>query len=176
MNKLLIATIIITWALNDDLLDLSLALLLLTSLERQIFLLVGRRSILRSDVYVYLMSIDLPQYLVGVVVERSTWWSTVTMCPYLSIGRTHNLLHNIRLCHLSESKFIDFSTSTLKQEYILLALPWGSILKEFNFFITREQCSSYSLLVPSWSKQMSDHRAWPSLCSAHDWTPLCKSL
>ena len=29
-----------------------------------------------------------PNIWVGVAVERSPWWSTITICPYLSMGRT----------------------------------------------------------------------------------------
>ena len=110
------------------------------------------------------MSIDLPQDGYCVAVERSAWWSTVTMCPYFSMGRTHSifLATSAGLIWLSPSPFSS-STITFKQEYISLAFSLGSISNVLSLFMTIWKRSSRSLLDPSWSAQSSVQSSWAVL-------------
>ena len=102
-----------------------------------------------------------PKMDVGVVVERLPWWSTVTMCPYLSMGRTHSifLATSTGLIWLSPSPFSS-STITFKWEYILVAFSLGSISNVLSLFMTRWKRSSCSLLDPTWSTKSSIQSSW----------------
>ena len=111
----------------------SLALVLLASLECQVFLLGGRRAILWCDVHIHFMCIDLFQYLSWCSSGKITLMKYRHNMPIFINGEdTQDLSYNIGWLHLCES-----STRTFKREYISLALSLGSISNELSFFITR---------------------------------------
>ena len=85
------------------------ALLLLASLECQVFLLGGRRAILWCDVHVHLMCIDLPQYLSWCSGGKITLMKHCHNIPiFVNAEDTQDFSYNIGWLHLCESKPIDF--------------------------------------------------------------------